>query len=63
MNKQTIQQVEERRTKLMRRLVRTVSELDALDKKLKKMRTGKLKVPPPPGKKVTLDTNSNVMAN
>ena len=55
MNKQTIQQVEQRRSKLMRRLVRTVSELDAVDKKLKKMRAGKIKVPPPPGKKVKLD--------
>ncbi len=52
MNKQTIQQVEDRRAKLMMRLVRTVNELAEIDRKLKKMRTGKIKVPPPTPKVV-----------
>lgn len=59
MNRQSIQQVEARRAKLMVRLVRTVHELAALDKKLKKMRTGKIKVLPPPGVKVKIESNPN----
>lgn len=59
MNKQTIQQAEARRSKLMTRLVRTVNELSELDRKLKKMRSGKLKVPPPPGVRVKIESNPN----
>lgn len=59
MNKQTIAQVEVRRVLLLRRLRRTVNELCELETKLKKMRTGKLKVPPPPGVRVKIQSNPN----
>lgn len=62
-NKQTIQQVEERQRLLILRIARAANELKELDVKLKKMRHGKIKVPPPPGVKVMLDTSKNVSAD
>lgn len=59
MNKQTIPQVEARRTLLLRRLRRTVNELCELESKLKKMRTGRLRVPAPPGVRVKIESNPN----
>lgn len=61
MNKQTIAQVEERRQIVLARLYRAAKELQELERKLKKMRTGKLKVPPPPGVKHTIESNPNGM--
>ena len=65
-NKQTIQDVDARLDVLHRRLSRTVNEITELRAKRKKMVTGKIKVPPPPGKKVaiTLDyTTGGVSAD
>jgi hypothetical protein len=56
MNKKTIQQMLDRRRLLMRRLRATVNELSKLDDTIEKARTGKIKVPPPPGKKVLFNT-------
>jgi len=56
MNKQTIQQVEARIRILILRLARDANELKMLDAKIKKMRTGKIKVPPPPGVKHGITT-------
>ena len=53
-NKQTIQDVDARLDVLHRRLSRTVNEITELRAKRKKMVTGKIKVPPPPGKKVAI---------
>lgn len=50
MSRQTIQRVEQRKRKLLLRLRRDAAELVDLEDKLHKMRTGKLKVAPPPGK-------------
>ena len=54
-NKQTIQQVDTRMEFLFKRLTRTVSELNELRVKRKKMVSGKIKVPPPPGVKHTIN--------
>jgi hypothetical protein len=54
MSRQTIQQVETRKRKILLRLRRDAAELVNLDDKLIKMRTGKIKVPPPPGVKHTI---------
>ena len=53
-NKQTIAQVEARKRKLVLRLRRDANELVKLEDQLKDMRTGKRKVPPPPGVKYTI---------
>lgn len=57
-NKKTIAQLEERRRKLLNKLVSVASELRDIDRDIRKMKTGKLKVPPPPGVKRMLG-NSN----
>ncbi len=63
MNKKTIPQMLDRRRLLMRRLRATVNELSKLDDTIEKARTGKIKVPPPPGKLVKLDSSPNVRAD
>ena len=54
-NKLTIQKAEERQRKLVLRIARDASELSDLNAKISKMRAGKIKVPPPPGKKVKIE--------
>ena len=56
-NKKTIAQLEERRRKLLNRLVRTANELQDIDITIRKMRNGKLKQPAPPA--VTVKFSSN----
>jgi hypothetical protein len=53
MNKQSIQQVDERIAVLVKTIKRSSNELSKLYAKRKKMVTGKIKVPPPPGIKVS----------
>jgi hypothetical protein len=48
-NKKSIQDVDARIAKLIIRIARDANELNELRAKRKKMVTGKLKVPPPPG--------------
>ena len=50
-NKQTIQDVDAALDHYHRRLTATVRKIDELRAKRKKMVTGKIKVPPPPGVK------------
>ena len=57
-NKQTIQQVDERLDILYNRLTRTVGEMNDLRLKRKRMVAGKIKVPPPAGKKVKLEVGN-----
>jgi hypothetical protein len=61
-NKQTIQDVDARLDVLHRRLSRTVNEITELRAKRKKIVAGKIKVPPPPGVKVKIESNG-VCAN
>ena len=58
-NKQTIQDVDERLDVLHRRLSRTVNEITELRAKRKRMVTRKIKVPPPLGVKVKIESNPN----
>ena len=53
-NKLTIQKAEERQRKLVLRIARDANELSDLNAKIAKMRAGKIKVPPPAGKKVKI---------
>ena len=62
-NKQTIHQALERQQLLILRIARYANELKELDAKIKKMRTGKIKVPPPPGVKVKVNNNAHVCAD
>jgi hypothetical protein len=60
-NKQTIQDVDAALDHYHhhRRLTATVRKIDELRAKRKKMVTGKIKVPPPPGVKHKIESNSN----
>jgi hypothetical protein len=62
MNKQTVRDVDEALERWHRRLTMCVRKIDELRAKRKKMLTGKLKVPPPPGKKVLFETPQAVRA-
>ena len=55
-NKKTIPQAEERQRKLVLRIARDANELTDLNAKIAKMRSGKIKVPPPPGVKVKIES-------
>ena len=55
-NKQSIQQAEMRQRKLVLRIARDANELSDLNAKITKMRSGKIKVPPPPGIKVKIES-------
>ena len=57
-NKQTIQDVDAQLDVLHKRLTRTVNEITDLRAKRKRMITGKIKVPPPPGVKVSFATST-----
>ena len=56
MNKQTIQDVDAALDRWHKRLTCCVNEMNSLRAKRKRMVGGKLRVPPPPGKKVTFDS-------
>lgn len=62
MNKQTISQLEERRRKLLNRLVRTADELHDIDTKIRKIKNGKLRQPAPAGIKGKIASNAKVTA-
>lgn len=57
-NKKTIAQLEERRRKLLNKLVSVASELRDIDRDIRKMKTRKLKMPPPKGVKVMIDKSN-----
>jgi hypothetical protein len=58
-NKQTIQQALARQRLLILRMARYANELKELNNKIEKMRSGKIRVPPPPGIKVKIGSNPN----
>jgi hypothetical protein len=60
MNKQTIQQVEDRQRLLILRIARAANELKELDIKLKRMRHGKIKMPAPAGVKRAIETRPQI---
>lgn len=56
-NKQTIAQIDAQIEKRFKRIALDVRKLDELRKKRKKILSGKMKQPEPPGKKVKLKIN------
>jgi len=58
-NKQSIQDVDAALDRWHRKLTLCVRRIDELRAKRKKMVTGKLRVPPPPGVKHKIESNPN----